>query len=80
MRTTAIFKCIVTLSNGTHRIVRVTIDKVAKIVAAIRELSQPWLSDRYQQTFEQMGISPRDFVSCRFLNERTGEELLSLSV
>lgn len=80
MRTTAIFKCIVTLANGTHRIVRVTIDKVARIVSAVRELGSPWLNDRCQQTFRQMGISPKDFVSCRFLNERTGEELLSLSV
>ena len=80
MRTTAIFKCVVTLSNGMHKIVRMTIDKVAKLCTAFRQKKEmPWLQKRYDEFFGELGIRPNEFVSCRFINERTGEELLSLA-
>lgn len=81
IRTTAIFRCIVTLSNGFHKTVRMTIDKVARMAAAVRQLrDMPWLTDRYSEMFDELEINPKDFVSCKFINERTGESYLELAV
>ncbi len=79
MKTNAIFKCVVTLSNGMHKVVRMAIDKVARMAAAVRQLKeQPWLTRRYDELFKELEILPEEFVSCKVINERTGEELLTL--
>lgn len=78
-RTTAIFKCIVTLKNGAHRILRMSIDKVARMTAAIRELRMsPFMRQRYVDFFEDYDINAYDVEACRFINERTGQVLLSI--
>jgi len=86
LKTTAYFRCIVTLQNGFHRTLRLSIDKVAKFVAAIRQLvaiknfDAPWLTERYENFFKEIELCPADFLAAKFINERDGSELLSLSV
>ena len=57
LRTTAIFKCIVTLKNGFHKTLRMQVNKVAQLVAALRQLKQmPWLNNRYESLFREYDI------------------------
>ena len=79
IKTTAIFRCVLTLSNGTHKIVRMTIDKVAQLCAAVRQLRDfSMLVERYERLFSEIGIHPEDFACCKFINERTGEVLIEI--
>lgn len=79
IRTTATFKCVVTLANGFHKIVRMSIDKVAKMRAALRQLKEsPWLTKRYVDFFREMEISATEVMGCKFINESTGEVLIEI--
>ena len=78
-KTTAIFKCIITLKNGAHKIVRMTIDKVASVTCAVRDLKNVGIvSKRHVDILKQLEIQAYQIAGCRFINERTGQELLSL--
>lgn len=78
-KTTAIFKCIITLKNGAHKIVRMTIDKVASVTCAVRDLKNIGLvSKRHIEILKELEIQAYQIAGCRFINERTGQELLSL--
>ncbi len=78
-KTTAIFKCIITLKNGAHKIVRMTIDKVASVTCAVRDLKNVGIvSKRHVDLLKQLEIQAYQIAGCRFINERTGQELLSL--
>jgi hypothetical protein len=79
LRTSAIFKCIVTFKNGTHAIIRMTIDMVAKITYEFREFqrnifSETWLL--WVSATEILNIT--EIQSCKFINESTGVELLTI--
>lgn len=79
LKTSAIFRCIVTFKNGTHAVIRMTIDMVAKITYEFRELqknifSEAWLL--YVTSDEMLNLS--EIKSCKFINERTGIELLTI--
>ena len=79
LRTSAIFRCIVTFKNGTHAIIRMTIDMVAKITYEFRELqknvfTETWLL--WVTADEMLNLS--EIKSCKFINERTGVELLTI--
>ena len=77
LRTTAIFKCVVTLKSGAHKVVRMAVDKVARFAAAMRDLrTSPWLSQRYEEFFRSIEIDFREITSYKFINERTGDVLL----
>lgn len=74
-----IFKCIVTLKNGLHKTVRFAIDKVQMMVVAVRSVQRfSLLNDRYRKFLLDLEINPYQIKSCKFLNERTGKEFLSL--
>ena len=78
-KTTAIFKCIITLKNGAHKIVRMTIDKVASVTCAVRDLKNIGLvSKRHIEILKELEVQAYQIAGCRFINERTGQELLSL--
>jgi len=78
-KTTAIFKCIITLKNGAHKIIRMTIDKVASVTCAVRDLKNIGLvSKRHIEILKELEIQVYQIARCRFINERTGQELLSL--
>ena len=76
-RTTAMFRCVITLKNGMHKVVRMTIDKVAHITHEFREL-QNKLWDDVQLDISGIVISLRDIQKMRFINERTNELLLDV--
>ena len=79
VRDNDIFKCIVTLKNGMHKTVRFAIDKVQKMIVAVRQIQRfPFLSDRYRDFLYGLEINPYQIESCKFINERTGELFLSL--
>jgi len=79
VRDNDIFKCIVTLKNGMHKTRRFAIDKVQKMIVAVRQLKQcSLLSERYRSFLLELEINPYQIKSCKILNERTGKEFLSL--
>ncbi len=79
IKTDAIFKCIVTFKNGAHKILRISIDMVAKITYEFRECQK----NLFKETW-LLFITANDFInlsqikSCKFINERTGSEFLSI--
>lgn len=77
--TKAIFRCIVTLKNGFHKTLRMTIDKVATFNAAFKQVKENGLlSSRYVEFLKAMDLNGYDIQSCKFINESTGELFLSL--
>lgn len=79
-KTTAIFKCIITLKSGARKIIRMTIDKVAKFVTLFRE--QQELVFKNESYLFKLSADECLLMSAvdgaRFINERTGQEFLSL--
>jgi len=70
------YKCIVTLKNGAHRIVRMTKDVMATLTYAFRRnQSDPWLTKRYADVFKRFDLLPSQIASLLFINEYTGERL-----
>ncbi len=70
------YRCIVTLSNGAHKIVRMTKDVVARLVTAFSKSQRdPWLRKRYEETFKSLGLVPHQVKKLLFINEYTGEKL-----
>ena len=70
------YKCIVTLRSGAHKIVRMTKDVMARLVMAFRKnQTDPWLTRRYEETFENLGLTPGQVIRLLFINEFTGEKL-----
>lgn len=79
-KTTAVFKCIITLKSGAHRIIRMSIDKVAKFNAAIRQARDlGLLNRRYSEFLNDLELKAQEILSYRIINERTGEEFLSVA-
>ena len=73
------YKAIVTFKNGTHRIIRMTRDLVAKFVYMFREMQKNPFMDVYLWHLcdgEYMNMNV--VASTKFINEYTGEEYLSL--
>lgn len=79
LKTSAIFRCIVTFKNGTHAVIRMTIDMVAKITYEFRELQKNIFSETGLLciTSDEM-LNLSEIKSCKFINERTGIELLTI--
>ena len=79
-KTTAVFKCIITLKSGAHRIIRMSIDKVAKFNAAIRQARDlGLLNRRYSEFLNNLELKAQEILSYKIINERTGEEFLSVA-
>ena len=80
LRTTAIFKCIVTFKSGAHRIIRMTIDNVAKLVNVFKEQQANVFRDESYLFYlsEDEALLMKFVVGMKIINERTGEELLTL--
>ena len=73
------YKTIVTFKNGTHRIIRMTRDLVAKFVYMFRAMQRNPFMDIYlwqlcADKYMNMNVVSR----VKFINEYTGEEYLSL--
>lgn len=79
-RTTTIFKCIITLKSGAHMIIRLTVDKVAKFVTLFREQREHIFKNesRLFSLSNDEYLLMASVAGARFINERTGEEFLSI--
>lgn len=74
------FKGIVTMKNGTHKVIRVAVHMVAKIVCAFRECRRCIFQETWFIVLagnDVLDIS--EIKSIRFINERTCKELLTLA-
>ena len=80
LRTTALFKAIVTLKNGSHKTLRgLTTRLVASIVGCFKCCKESLWRDHYAMNVNDETVDVSEFASIKFLNERTGEELLTLA-
>ncbi len=71
-----IFKCIVTLTCGEHRVKRFNRNMVEKLAYAFRcKQRDPWLNERNASTFNQLSSTPQSVKELLFINEYTGERL-----
>ena len=74
------YKAIVTFKNGTHGIIRMTRDLVAKFVYMFREMQKNPFGDLYLwPLYDNEYMNMNVVASTRFINEYTGEEYLSLA-
>lgn len=79
IRTNAIFRCIVTFKNGSHKILRMSIELVAKITHEFREFQKNVFNESWLicvSSDELLNLS--QIQSCKFINERTGLEFLTI--
>ncbi|SHL72782.1 hypothetical protein SAMN04488494_0581 [Xylanibacter ruminicola] len=80
IRTTAIFRCVVTFKNGTHKILRMTIDLVAKVTTKLRECQKNIFRD--ESWFILIGgeyLNLSEIAKAKFINERTEEEFVTIA-
>lgn len=69
------YKCIVTLKNGAHKLMRVTFDVMAKIVTAFREMQKCIFNDRVVLVVNGTSFTLNDIMKMVFINEYNGERL-----
>lgn len=80
IRTTAIIRCIVTFKNGAHKIIRMTIDRVAHFVYLFRTQQnnifggESYLFELNDDEFLCMA----SVAGAKFINDRTEKEFLSI--
>lgn len=80
LRTTALFKCVATTLNNTHKILRgLSVHLVAQITAGFRSNQKSPFVEKYCIDVNGETIVLSDFNSLKFINERTGEELITLA-
>ena len=74
------FKAIVTLKNGAHKIIRMSREMVAHIVTEFRKMQHNIFNDVViiEAAAEEF-LCLNDIKSCKFINEYTREELLTLA-
>lgn len=69
------FKCIATLENGAHKIVRVTRDVMATLVFGFRSLQGGVQVRHYKETAERLGLDWLRVHKMLFINEYTHDRL-----
>lgn len=80
IRTTAMFRCVLTFKNGTHKVIRMTIDLVAKVTTVFREAQKSIFRNEFHLLYiydEPLNIT--QIAQAKFINERTNEELLTIA-
>lgn len=73
------FRGIVTLKNGSHKIIRVAYDEVAHIVYEFQKLQKSIWRD--EEAYVRIGgdeCNLATWAGCKFINERNGKELLAI--
>ena len=73
------YRTIVTFKNGTHKILRMTRDLVAKFVTLFREMQKSLFNDLYAWNMPGDEYLLMNRISnVKFIDEYTGDEFLSL--
>lgn len=73
------YKAIVTLKNGARKLIRVSYQMVAHLNAKFQEVKNSIFNDTITVQIYGFSLCINDIKTCRFINERTHEELLTLS-
>ena len=73
------YKTIVTLTNGCHKILRLTKSDVAHVVYRFRQMRSSIFRDVVNVTLNGVTLCLNEIVSCRFVNEYTRDEFLTLA-
>ena len=73
------FRTIASLANGLHKIMRLDRSQVAHAVSEFRKSQISPFIDGHVVTFGEDSIDLKTVLSLRFVNEWTGEELLTVN-
>lgn len=73
-----IYRCYVTMRNGSVKMIRVAYDRIAHIVSEFRKMQRSIFRDRVVLTVNGVTFTLSDVVRLVFKNERTGDELLTV--
>jgi len=77
-RSTSIFKCIVEFKNGTHKILRITSEMVAKITTLFRDCKRSIFHEEILLFVGGDYLSISQIARCKFIYENSHKELLTL--
>lgn len=72
------FKTIVKLSDGCHKILRLTYAEVAHVVTEVRKFRASIFREVVNITLNGVTLCLNEVLSWRFVNEYTREELLTI--
>ncbi len=72
------FRTIVELSNGCHKILRLTRDQVAHVVYEVNKFRRSIFRDVVEITLNGITLCLNEILSWKFINEYTREELLTI--
>lgn len=72
------YKAIVTLKNGAHKLIRVSYRMVAHLNAKFQEVKRSIFNDIVTVEICGYKLCINDILKCKFINERTHEELLTI--
>lgn len=72
------FKTIVTLTNGCHKILRLSKSDVAHFVFELRKFRTSIFRDIAFLALNGVSLCLNEILCAKFINEWTGEELLSV--
>lgn len=73
------FRCIIRFANGLHKVIRMSYDKVASFVTKFREMQRSIFRQVYLWENNDEYIVLNNVVGAKFINERTHQELLTIS-
>lgn len=73
------YRTIVELSNGCHKIFRLSYEQVAHVVSEVRKFKNALFREVRYVTFSGVTLCLNEILSWKFINEYTGEEFLSIS-
>ena len=73
------YKAVVTLKNGAHKLIRVSYRMVAYLNAKFQEVKRNIFGEIVVVEISGHTLCINDIASCKFINERTHEELLTLA-
>lgn len=72
------YKAIVTLTNGCHKVVRVSYRQMAHIVSEVRKFKSSVFNDVVKVVVNGLVLCLNEIISWKFIDEVTREELLTI--
>lgn len=72
------YRTIVELTSGCHKIVRLSYTQVAHVVSEVNKFRRNIFSDVKTITLNGVTLCLNEIISWKFINERTGQELLTI--
>lgn len=72
------YRTVVELTNGCHKIVRLSYAQVAHVVSEVNKFRRSIFCDVVNITLNGVTLCMNEIISWKFINERTGQELLTI--